>query len=101
MIVSSFIEKLVNKQFEMTGVNFRMADITEDGTILVDKKKKAWYDYYKFETQEQYEEWKKYIIKELNGNMNEANRIDFMYGMVYKYKKEDNNALPSLFSSTS
>lgn len=99
-MISSFIEKLVNKQFEMIGVNFRMADIPEDGMIMVDKKKKVWYDYYKFETQKQYEEWKQYILKELNGNTNEANRIDFIHGMVYKYKKEDTNALPSLFPST-
>jgi hypothetical protein len=93
-MISSFTEKLINKQFEMIGVKFRHVDIPEDGIILVDKKKKNWYDYYKFENVEQYQEWKKFILEQLNGNEREANRIDFIYGMVYKYKREDDNLLP-------
>lgn len=90
-------ETLINKQFEMIGVTFRLADIPEDQMILVGKKKVAWYDYYKFDTCEQYEEWKKFIVDALRGNMKEANMIDFQFGMVYKYKKESDEAL--LFTS--
>lgn len=87
-MVGKFIENLINKQFEMIKVDFRYTDIPEDGIITVNKKKKYWYEEYMFESQDQYNEWRKYITEQLKNNMKEVNKLDFSYGLVYKYKKE-------------
>ena len=88
-MVGKFIETLIDKQFEMIKADIRWKDIPEDGIILVDGKKKKWYDYHKFDSVEQYSEWKQFILEQLKGNEKEANKVDFHYGMVYKYKKEE------------
>lgn len=88
-MVGKFIEKLIDKQFEMIGVEYRYKNIAEDGMVMIDKKKKNWYDVYKFKDCKQYEEWRKYILEQLKGNEKEANKLDFHYGMVYKHEKED------------
>lgn len=88
-MVGKFIEKLIDKQFEMIGVNFRFKDIPDDNVILVNKKKKYWWEVYKFKDVEQYGEWRKYLLEQLKGNEKEVNRIDFCYGLIYEYKKEE------------
>ena len=88
-MVSKFVESIINKQFEMIGVDFRFKDIPENGILLVDKKKKNWYDVYKFKDVNQYQLWREYLLKQLKGNESEANRIDFKYGLLYENKKEE------------
>ena len=88
-MVSKFIEKIIDKQFEMIGVDFRFKDVPDDNIILVNKKKKYWWEVYKFKDVEQYGEWRKYILEQLKGNVKEANKIDFHYGLIYEYKKEE------------
>lgn len=94
MVISKFRESVIDRQFEMIGVKFRFADIPVDGMIEVGKKKKLWYEYYKFKDMEQYKEWKKFVLAQMNGNEQDANELDFAYGMNYEYKKEENGSLP-------
>lgn len=93
-MVSKFVETIINKQFEMIGVNFRFADIPDSGVIIVGTKKKLWYDHYKFKDMEQYQEWRKYVLAQMNGSEKETNSLDFNYGMTYEYKKEELGTLP-------
>lgn len=83
---------LVNKQFEITGIDFSYERIGEDGIIQVGKKRDYWYNIYKFENEEQYIEWRDWVTEQLSKKFlpgeveKEANFVDLVYGMTYKYK---------------
>lgn len=88
-------EKIVNKQFEMIGASLEMKDIIIDGMVNSapeGKKEKmiGWWEVYKFENVEQYEEWKKWGVGEMEkaGIKNpawEMDKLDMQFGMAYKY----------------
>lgn len=83
---------LVNKQFEMKNIDYDFDKINEDGTIQVGKKTRRewWYDHYKFDTEEEYMEWRNWVQEEIKKKMiydaeKETNYVDMRYGMTFKY----------------
>lgn len=58
------MRKVMNKQFEMLGVKVRFEDIPDDGLVEVGKKKKEWYNVYKF-TEDQEDKWREWAEKEI------------------------------------
>lgn len=87
MITEDLLSKIVNMQFEMIGIDLRLETIPEDNIIIVGKKKELWYEVHKFESEEQYKEWRSWA-ESIVRNEKDMNYIDFRYGMVYRYKKE-------------
>jgi hypothetical protein len=84
------IAKIVDKQFEMIGEKITLEGLPDDGMIEIGKKKMYWYDHYKFDNLEQYEEWRSWAEKEIKvlpNWLNELNFIDLLYGMSYKIPK--------------
>ena len=93
MVIEKDLVKYVDKQFEMIGEKVRIKDIPSDGIITINGKKMYWYEYYKWDSMEDYEKWKDWMRKELELIGNEKleyvlNYTDFRYGLVVRYKKE-------------
>lgn len=82
-------EYLADKQFEIIGEKLKYKDIPEDGLIEINKKKIRWWEYYKFENKQQYEEWKLWALGELRKENieNQFDVIDMTYGLDYKIPK--------------
>lgn len=87
------IKDLVNKQFEIEGIDYDFERLMNDGYITLKEngkeKKIEWYRYYKFSSEENYEKWKEFCLKHITKK--EFINLDFKYGMVYKYKSGDNS----------
>lgn len=81
------LHTVVNKQFEMIGVDLRLENIPEDSLIVNGKKRELWYEVYTFETEEQYKEWRTWAEKLIPG-WKDMLYIDLRYGMTYRYKKK-------------
>lgn len=85
---------LVNKQFEMKNINYSFEEIKKDGLVQVGKKKEWWYNHYKFDNEEEYMEWRKWMEEQIKRSYlgydadKEAMYVDMVYGMTYRYKKE-------------
>lgn len=85
--------KIANKQFEMIGESVRFQDLPKDGVITINNKELKWYDYYKWNSMDQYQEWREWAWKELE-NLGECSAkyildyIDFRYGFIVRLKKE-------------
>lgn len=93
MIIEKELVKYVDKQFEMIGEKVRIKDIPSNGIITINEKKMYWYEYYKWENTEQYNEWRQWMKKELELIGNEKieyilNYTDLRYGLTVRYKKE-------------
>lgn len=93
MEIEKELVRLVDKQFEMIGEKIRLKDIPKDGIITINGKKMYWYEYYKWDSMEEYEKWREWVKKELEliGNENIEyllNYTDLRYGLVVRYKKE-------------
>jgi len=87
------MSKILNKQFEMIGEKMTFEDLPVDGILIINNKKVRWYDHYKWDSWEQYQEWKKYAKEELKilgerGLEKFLNYMDFRYGFIIRYKKE-------------
>lgn len=52
---AEFLELIINKELELVGAPERYKD-------LIVNKDKDWYDRYRFESEEQYEEWKQFFF---------------------------------------
>lgn len=85
------VERIVNQQFKIIGVDVSFKTLEE--YIEVGKKKIKWYDYYKFKSKEQYEEWKKWALNEINNSEVKENfdMIDMIWGLEYDWKKKGEN----------
>ena len=84
---------ILNKQFMMIGEKMTFEELPESGIIEVGGKKVEWYNHYKWDSMEQYEEWKKWAAKELEYlGPSVANYLltyaDLRYGFIVRYKKE-------------
>jgi hypothetical protein len=91
---TEIVKRVVNKQFEMIGEEFRIKDLTEHPIIELKVKKKVktvyWYEYYLFKDENQYLEWRKWAEEELKREgygTKEIVEIDLLYGMNYKLDK--------------
>jgi hypothetical protein len=85
--------KVLNKQFKMIGEKMTYEELPEDGIIIVSEKKVKYYDHYKWESMEQYKEWRKWAYEKLiHLGENSAKYIldysDFRYGLIIRLKKE-------------
>ena len=87
------MQRVMDKQFEILGVKVRFDDIPDDGLVEVGKKKKEWYNVYKF-TEEQEEEWKKWAQEEIAKVIEDKEKArkllmkyELLYGLVRIYKK--------------
>ncbi len=49
-------------------------------------RKVPWYEHYKFENEAQYQEWKVWAIKEMEGK--DFDELDMLFGLMYKWKEE-------------
>ncbi len=54
-----FSDMLINKQLEKYGVT--MQDIPEDGSV----EGEVWYQYYTFDSKEEYESWKNFCVESM------------------------------------
>jgi hypothetical protein len=98
-----FLNRLVNKQFEIIGQpDIKIEDIEKGITIKDGKKEKIvdWWKMYSFESNEQYQKWRDWAIKELSrmdGTERQLNTditfIDLVYGLPVKIKKEGQTTL--------
>ena len=83
-------EMIVNKQFEILGLDMKFEDIPEDELIDIGKgKKRLWYNHFKF-TEEQEEEWRKWYRGFNNKRLSEKELmfIELRYGFVLDYSKK-------------
>ncbi len=91
------IEQVMNKQFQMIGEKITIASLPEDGLIEVGKKKIMWYQHYKFDSLEQYEQWRSWAEQELSSKLikwkKELDFADMIYGMSYKIPKTQKGQL--------
>lgn len=87
---TKLMQEIVDKQFEIIGINIKFADIPETGLVKVGKKEEIWWNVYKM-TEDQERQWKEWAATKLRGNLLEQKhfeRIDLIYGFVRKYEKE-------------
>jgi len=90
---NELVVKIINKQFSMIGEKMTFQELPEDGIIEVGGKKKEWYNHYKWESIEQYQEWRKWAGEKLKSLGESAatyllNYADFRYGFIIRIKKE-------------
>ena len=85
---------IVDKQFEMLGVNIKFANIPDSGLVQSGKKMDYWYNVYKF-TEEQEQKWKEWAIVELKKLDYEEEKVkdilmylELRYGLVIRYTKK-------------
>lgn len=83
------LTEIIDKQFEIIGEVIRFENIPDDGLIEVGKKKKYWYEHYKF-TKEQEEEWVKWMKSKISGTLlsKKGDYIEMRYGLIVDIKKE-------------
>ena len=85
--------EILNKQFDMISVKMKYEDLPQDGIIVIDGKKMYWYEHYKWDTVEQYKEWRKWSSEKLK-HLGESNMIyilnyaDLRYGFIVRYRKQ-------------
>lgn len=80
--------KLINKQFEMLGLDLKYENIPDDGKLQTKTRRVYWYEIYNFTTEEQYRTWVDYVEKEVRGAAYvepeaEVMYIDLRYGLNY------------------
>jgi hypothetical protein len=73
----------------MIGADTTWEEIPDSGLV----KKKYWYDVYKFDSEDQYNEWREWATDKLRKEVlpelveENMNYLDLRYGMKYRYKK--------------
>ena len=90
VVKPKFLIPLVDKQFEILGLQIRCKSIPEDGIITVGKKKDYWYNIYRFTEEEDKEwtEWCKSELAKINNGMKWYQHLSLVYGLPLSYKKE-------------
>jgi hypothetical protein len=86
---TKLMKKIMDKQFEIIGVQMKFEDIPESGMVKMGKKEVMWWDAFKM-TEEQEKLWKAWAANEMKGNLLEQGhftRLDLVYGFVRKYEK--------------
>lgn len=87
---TKMVKQIINHQFKILGIDMNFEGIPEDGMVQVGKKKKMWYDVYKF-TEEQEEEWREYARQKLESNFLERSNFDYIdlrYGFVLELESK-------------
>lgn len=80
------LSRLVNQQFKIIGLKITLDDIPDNGYV----GKKKWYTVYRM-TEEQEEEWRQWMWKELEGNEDRqriSNYTELRYGLNINYVKK-------------
>lgn len=84
----TFLLRLINKQFEMIGIDMRYENLPDDGKILPlkSKRREYWYEIYTFNDEKEYLLWRNWMREEIakEGYTNvesESMYIDLRYGM--------------------
>lgn len=98
MELDSTLTKILNKQFQILGLQIKFSDIPESGIITYKEGKKEkkdyWYNVYKF-TKKQESEWKEWALEELKKihSKEDAESIlrdlELRYGFSIRYTKEE------------
>ena len=90
-----FLTKIIQKQLDLHGAKF------EDIKALVDGKLpngEFWYQHYKFNTKEQFENWKQFCITELRNSRERLSKkraqeifmwIDLQWGLKHQWEHEN------------
>jgi hypothetical protein len=103
-----FLLRLINKQFEIIGEKVTYADI-ENGVKVNDGKKEKyieWWKVYFFEDEDQYEQWKQWVMNELKNKLslsereylNEFSYLDLVFGLNVRINNNNKKeGIPTLF----
>jgi hypothetical protein len=93
MVKQQFLERFVNKQFDMIGAPISFKDIRDNPNVgITGAKQIPWWRVYRFESEAQYQEWRQWGEAELErmgflDPWREMNNIDMAYGMEYKWAR--------------
>lgn len=86
-----FIRKVIQKELDLHGAEFDYIMSLKDGRL---PNGKFWYQHYVFDTEEQFEEWKQFCLKELRNTRERLSRrnaekvftwINLQYGLKQQY----------------
>lgn len=92
------LNRLVDRQFQMIGLDVKIGDVKNGVQVKDGKKVKVvdWWKAYHFEDEEQYMEWKEWAANEIfkfYSNIEESelqieiNYLDLVWGMSYEIRK--------------
>lgn len=78
------VKQLINKQFEIEGIDYDFERMSASGMVDIGKKNPVeWYNVYRFSSEAKYAEWKTLCLQHISAQ--EFMHIDFKYGMTFKY----------------
>jgi hypothetical protein len=80
------MKQLINKQFEIEGIDYDFERMNQTGTVQIGKKSHMWYEVYQFSNVENYEKWRELCLKHMTSE--QFIHFDFKYGMRYKYGRD-------------
>lgn len=90
-----FLQKLVQKELDLHGAKFEYVKSLPEGRM---PNGEWWFHHYVFETQEQYEEWKRFCITELRNSRERLSRkkaedvfrwIDLQWGLKHQFEHDN------------
>jgi hypothetical protein len=96
---TDLLHELVNKQFEIIGVDTTLEELEKNGNMVViqegkKEKKIEWWHYYHFDSWMEYDKWIDWCTKQLAEVYEpevlklELNFLDLAYGLKVRIKKE-------------
>ena len=87
-----FLKRIIQKQLDLHGVRIEDIMALPDGKV---PSGEWWFHHYKFNTVEQYEEWKRFCIHELRNSRERLSRkkaedvfrwIDLQWGLKHEFE---------------
>ena len=90
-----FLKKVIQKQLDLHNVKFEDIQVLPEGKM---PNGTYWFQYYVFETKEQYEDWKQFCINELRNSRERLSKkkaedvfrwIDFQWGLKHQFEHID------------
>lgn len=87
-----FLQKLVQRELDLHGAKFEDIQALPAGRM---PNGEWWYQHYKFETKEQFDEWKQFCITELRNSRERLSKkraeevfkwIDLQWGLKHEYE---------------
>ena len=90
-----FLQKLVQKELDLHGAKFEDIQALPEGRM---SNGDFWYQYYKFATKEQYDEWKQFCIAELRNSRERLSKaraekvfmwIDLQWGLKHQWEHDN------------
>lgn len=90
-----FLQKLVQKELDLHNAKFEDIQALPDGRM---PNGEWWYQHYKFDTREQYHEWKQYCITELRNTRERLSKaraekvfmwIDLQWGLKHQFEHNE------------